>query len=217
MPNTKVPSNMTSFTMPTMQRLTTGTLYTTPVGVKYIEVEMVGGGSGGSSSGTAARNSGAAGGNTTFSTFLTANGAGATQDPGAGTDGADGGTATTSAPAIAIIVSTGAKGSGVFFYNQTTLYTGGPLGANTPIGGATSGSANVNTGCGGRGGGTGAIAALNGLAGGGGGYIKAIIADPSATYAFAIGAGGSGGAAGTSGNPGGNGGSGIIIVREFYQ
>jgi hypothetical protein len=44
-----------------------------------------------------------------------------------------------------------------------------------------------------------------------------LIASPSATYAYAVGAGGTGQAAGTSGSAGGAGAAGIIVVEEFYQ
>ena len=58
-----------------------------------------------------------------------------------------------------------------------------------------------------------------GGAGGGGaagGYISAMIAAPSGTYSYAIGAGGTAGAAGTNGFAGAGGASGFILVEEYY-
>jgi hypothetical protein len=48
--------------------------------------------------------------------------------------------------------------------------------------------------------------------------MKFLIASPSASYAYAVGAGGSAGTAGTGSNAtaGGAGGSGVIIIQEFY-
>ena len=62
------------------------------------------------------------------------------------------------------------------------------------------------------------ISTLRSTAGGGGagGYVEKIIASPSATYSYAVGAGGTAGTAGSGGSAGGAGGSGIIIVEAYY-
>ena len=73
-------------------------------------------------------------------------------------------------------------------------------------------------GAGGGGGGfTNITSCYSGSGGGSGGYLDAIIAAPSATYTYAIGAAGTAGAAGTSGAAGAAGGSGFIIVEEYYE
>ena len=63
--------------VPTIQKFTSGSgTYTTPTGVKYIKVNMVGAGGGGGGGGTVATiTTGSDGGNTTFgTTLLVANG-----------------------------------------------------------------------------------------------------------------------------------------------
>lgn len=205
----------------TVTRLLSGSgTYLPPAGVKYIEIEMVGGGGGGAGSGTGG-SSGTAGngGNTTFGTFLTAGG-------GVGATAyvcAAGGSPTATAPAIVITQAIGSGGSGGIY--QQANVPGAPGGAS-PFGGNGQGSsagANVgitggaNTGSGGSGGSTSGTVASSGAGGGSGGYIKALIQSPlSSGYAYTVGAGGSIGAAGTSGVVGATGGSGVIIIKEFY-
>jgi hypothetical protein len=46
--------------------------------------------------------------------------------------------------------------------------------------------------------------------------VEKLIVNPSATYAYSVGAGGSGGTASGDGSVGGAGGSGVIIIDEFY-
>jgi hypothetical protein len=94
-----------SFTAPTITRLTTGTgTYTTPSGVKYIIVEMVGGGGGGSGGGLASIGAGGNAGNTTFGTSLhtTSGGNGGSVPWGAG---GTGGSVTLGAGGTAIVFS----------------------------------------------------------------------------------------------------------------
>ena len=55
-----------------------------------------------------------------------------------------------------------------------------------------------------------------GAGGGAGGYLMAIVPSPSATYAYAVGAGGSGGSAGTGGNGGGAGAAGRIVITAYF-
>jgi hypothetical protein len=219
-----------TYTAPTIQTFTTGSgTYTTPSGVKYITVEMVGGGGGGAgSSSNASGGTGGTGGTSTFgSSLLTCTG-------GAGGTGGNpsvvgaGGTATLNSPAIGISFDGqsggGGEAQGAFAINQSS----GP-GGNTPfLGGGQSISSSsaaiagqtaiANTGSGGGGGvyvnsSTGAFC---GAGGGAGSYIKATISSPSSTYSYAVGAGGTAGTAGTSGAAGGAGAAGIIIVTEYY-
>lgn len=199
---------------PTLQIFLTGSgTYTLPVGATYIEIEMVGAGGGGGGNGAG----GSAGGNTTFGTsFLVANGGAGGGAPAGG--GGTGGTATATGGGFSGIALSGGQGTGAGSVNN--IMGGG--GASSPFGGAGGGGTNSqqgsnaipNTGSGG--GGAGGLAGAPPPGGAGaGGYIKGIITSPSATYAYAIGAGGTQGAAG-GGNGGGLGGDGIIIVTEHY-
>ena len=210
---------LTTFTGPTVQTLTSGSsTYYTPAGVKWLEVEMVGGGGGGGEATGGA--TGSTGGNTTFGTsLLTANGgvggSGTSAGPSAG------GSATVSAPAIQKVALTGTGGDSGFTAVATMFPTSG-AGGSSPFGGRgpsrinNSGDAAIaNTGSGGSGGG-GAAGGQSGSGGAAGGYIKAIITTPVSSYAYAVGASGAGGT-GNAGNDGGPGGSGIIIVTEYYQ
>lgn len=181
---------------PTMQVFTSGTgTYTTPAGVKYIKVEMVGGGGGGSSNGGAPSN----GTNTTFGTaLLTAN----------ANNSRAGGSFTINAPAYGFGVTGGTGGERTAWSGATfTLEGPGGIGGSSFFGGSDSAY-----GAGGEGafvsaGGT----AASGIGGGAGGYVCAYIDGPSATYSYTVGAGGAG--AGT----GANGVGGVIIVTEYYQ
>jgi len=206
-----------TYTSPTVQRFTSGSgTYTTPAGVLYIQVKMVGGGGGGFGANGSAT-SGGTGANTTFGTSLltTNGGVGASGVISPGT----GGTATLNAPAIGSRFD-GADGNGG---QQTTpsagTLTGGSGGA-TPFGGAgrsganaAGGAAKANTG--GGGGGAGSIGSNDSGAGGGAGaFIDAIIPSPAATYSYTV---GGGGAAGGGVTAGGAGAAGYIEVIEFRQ
>lgn len=217
----------TTIPSPTTQKFTSGSgTYTAAAGVKWIQVEMIGGGGGGAAgfnSGGSSTQFGGNGGNTTFgSSFLTANG---------GTGGqfgsVAGGTATIGAGAAGTAL-TGATGGGAWNNANLNGPNGtGAMGASTPFGGGAPGISNgvgsaavANTGAGGGGGGY-AQAATGANSGGGGaagGYIKAVVSPVSATYAYAIGSAGTGGpTTGSSGGQvGGAGGSGYIIVTEYY-
>lgn len=199
---------------PTSQIFLTGSgTYTKPAGVKYIEVEMVGGGGGGGGNG----GGGSTGGTTTFGTsFLACVGGAGGGAPSGG--GGSGGAASVTGGGFTGIALTGGSGNGAGSVN----FTPGGVGAASPFGGAGGGgtgsqqgqNATDNTGSGGGGAGGTASAPPPGGAGAGG-YIKGRITSPSGTYAYAVGAGGTQGAAG-GGNGGGLGGEGIIIVNEFY-
>lgn len=209
---------------PTVQRFTSGSgTYTTPAGVKWIRVRMVGGGGGGGGSGNSGTGgAGGAGGNTTFGTsLLVANGGGG----GGGTASAPGagGSASLGTGPIGTAL-TGGRGQGGGG-NGTNNFTAGGSGASTPFGGAGGGgepstggySAITNSGSGGGGGGSGS-ANYSGSGGGGGGFVDAIISSPSSSYSYAVGSAGAAGTAGTgTAATGGSGGSGVIIVEEYYH
>lgn len=217
------------YVAPTVQKFTSGSgTYTTPAGVKYIRVRMVGGGGGGGGGGSAGGSAGGAGGNTTFGTsLLTANG-GSGGDSWSGNTGGAGGTATISSPAVGTAMQGGAGSATPFFMGSGAPTSSGGSGAASPFGGqgssivGTSATNNKhardNTGSGGAGGGSTAGTNIGGGGGGGaGGYIDAIITSPSATYSYSVGAGGTAGNNGTNGGGGGVGGSGVIIVEEYYE
>jgi|GEM_PF-1903856 len=215
------------FIAPTVQKLTSGSTYTLPLlprMPKYIRVRLIGGGGGGGGSGTSGTAGGSDGGSTTFgSSLLTANGGGKAAS-GTPPTGASGGTATVASPAINIITTTGGSGGGSSF-TASAVSRPGAVGASSPFGAggqssmsAAGGSAVANTGAGGGGGGIdGTVSIYTGASGASGGYLEAIIASPSATYAYAVGASGTAGASGSGGYAGGAGAAGIIVVEEYYQ
>src|SRR5258708_3179265 len=186
--------------------------YTTPAGVLYLFVRMVGGGGGGEGSGTAARGAGGNGVNSTFGASLTCTGGiggtDATSQTGSGASGGDvnisGGGAAGATSALALV--DGASGGG------TPFGSGGWGGIANVAGGAAS----SGTGAGGGGGG-GVTGGAAGAGGSGAGYLEKIITSPAASYNYVVGAQGAAGSAGTGGVAGGAGGSGIIIVDEFYN
>lgn len=220
-------------TLPTISVVTAGShiggfsangsgTYTTPSGVLYIRVKMVGGGGGGQGSSTSGwAPTAGIGGTTTFGTSLLT----ATGGNGGSIQGGPGGTPTVNSPAITFAASIGSYGGcGQNKSSSTELASG--YGASTPLGGGSTGNLGatvgynglVNTG-GGASGGSLASAASGTIGGGGGGgaYIDAVIYNPLSTYTYSVGAGGAAGAAGSGGQPGGAGGSGIIIVEEYYK
>lgn len=214
-------------TLPTIQRFTSGSgTYTTPAGVKYIKVKMVGGGGGGAGGGTSAGTAATAGGSTTFGSSLLTAGGGAAGG-WATTSGVAGGSPTVNSPAVALVsVSGGRGGASSFNGSNTNLYPAPVDGGVSFFGGSGNGggpntagqAALVNTGSGGGGGNTNNTTAnYSGSGGGAGAYIEAIITSPSSSYSYAVGAAGSAGGAGSNGFAGGAGGSGIIIVEEYYQ
>lgn len=176
----------------------------------YQRARGIAGGGGGSGNG-AGTGSGMIGGSTTYGTTLivATGGAGGIQG---GTVGVAGGTATLGSGPIGVALS----GGGGPCPSQTTNATGTP-GASSPFGGGGGGTAQDtgtyggdNTGAGGG------AAGGNGAGGGGGaagGYFDAIIYNPAASYAYAVGAGGAGGGVGGV-NAGG---SGVLIVEDHFQ
>lgn len=213
-------------TVPTIQKFTSGTgTYTTPAGVQYIRVLMVGGGGGGGGSGSNGGSipSGSAGGNSTFgTTLLVANGGAGGPGGGDSLGGGAGGTASLGTGPIGTALSGGNGGASP---SNAPITAGGSCGGDggvNPLGGSSPGAiaatAQVpvaNTGAGGAGAG-GGTTSYGGLGGGAGGYVNAIIGSPSATYSYAVGAAGAAGSAGTSGNAGTAGAVGYIEVTEYY-
>jgi hypothetical protein len=208
--------------VPTVQKFTSGSgTYTTPAGVTWIRVTMVGGGGGGGGGGSAG-GTGGTGGNTTFgTTLLTANGGGGGTGSGT-TTGGTGGTASLGSGPVGNALQ-GGTGEGSGFLDSAGRGQSGS-GASSPFGGAgtavwASNSATAaisNTGSGGGSGG-GGTTTPTGAGGGAGGYVDAIITSPSATYSYSVGAAGTAGAAGGGGGvAGAPGGSGLIIVEEHY-
>lgn len=209
---------------PSIQKFTSGSgTYTTPAGVLYIKVRMVGGGGGGGAAGSAGSpTAGTAGTASTFGSSLLSAGGGSGGAAGtsSGTSGAGGagGTSSLGTGPIGTALS-GATGS----TGQGQGNTWGGLGGNSAFGGGGAGFANstttggsgvANTGGGGAGGQS-ALTYFGGGGGGAGGFVDAIINSPSATYAYVVGAGNSGGTGGSA--TGGGGGSGYIEVTEYYQ
>ncbi len=200
-------------TTPTTQIFTSGSgTYTTPAGVLWLEVELIGGGGGGGAGGTGG-NTGAAGTATTFGT-LTGNGGSGGNVGGAG--GAGG------AASGGYDNQTGGSGQAAYIAGATALQGGS--GGNGIYGGAASGgngliaagTAAASSGAGG-GGGTATVNGQNaGTGGGAGGSVKAIIGSPAATYAYTVGSGGAGGTIGTGAQAGSAGAAGKIVVREHY-
>lgn len=209
---------------PTITKYTSGSgTYTTPAGVKFLVVEMVGGGGGGSAASTGTPTNGTSGGNTTFgSSLLTAYGGAAPVGGTGAVSGGLGGSFTINSPASGQGFNGGDGGAGAYLSGTTGDNAGGSGGSN-PFGGSpTGGKSNTagtagyaNTGAGGSGGGIGATGtATAGAGGGAGGYIYAVINNPSATYSYSVGAGGNGGTGYTNG---GAGAAGIIIIYEYYE
>lgn len=219
-----------SFTAPTVQKFTSGSgTYTTPAGVLYLRVRMVGGGGGGAGSSDDTGNGGSAG-NGTSSTFgsslLTAGGGSGASNPGGENQGGAGGTITVNSPAISLASFNGIQGGGSSLWAATSTYLrpSGGFGAGSPFASGTQSAVTAsqtslaNTGVGGAGAGmSGSTSARPGAGGGSGGYIEAIIPNPTTSYAYSVGAAGSAGAAGTNGSAGSAGATGIIIVEEYYQ
>ncbi len=210
-----------AFIPPTVQSFTvsggSGT-YTTPAGVKWIRVKLVGGGAGGSGSGTGTSGGiSGAGGTTTFgSSLLTATGGSTSINYTAGAGGAG----TINSPAVNDGSFDGQFGQGgqTALSGQTLV---GGVGGSSLLGlggpGTVAGPApGKGYGSGGAGGQV-AGPANSGAGGGSGASVVAIIVNPSATYAYATGVLGTAGAAGTSGVAGAAGTQGAIFVTEYYQ
>lgn len=212
--STKVPTTAFVKTNPTKTVLTSGTgTYTTPTGVLYLKVRLVGAGGGGAGSGSGA-GTGGNGGNTTFgASLLTGTGGtgGASFAGGGGGGGATGGDVNIAGGggSLGNNIANTSGGNGA-----TIIFGGAGVGGSATSAG---GAASSNTGAGGGGAGCGTQTA-SGQGGGAGGYVEKLITSPLATYAYAVGAAGTAGIAGTGSGVaiGGAGASGIIIIEEFY-
>lgn len=183
---------------PTMQIFASGSgTYTTPTGVKYIKIEMVGGGGGGGG-GSVTNLTPTSGTNTTFGTsLLTAN----------TNSGRTGGGYTINSPAYGFGVTGGTGGQHTAWSGATfTIQGAGGLGGSSYFGGSNSAYGAGGEGVAVSSSGT----AASGMGAGAGGYICAYIDNPSSSYSYTVGTGGSGGG-------GTNGASGVIIVTEYYQ
>lgn len=193
----------------------------------YLRVRLIaGGGGGGGASNAGSPSSGGNGGASTFgSSLLSANGGtgGAVANgSGGGTGGAGGSASFGAATGTAL---TGGSGNGGNNGAPGTQSIQGGGGASSPLGGSGGGAiglnngsaASANSGAGGGGGGGNGGAFASGGGGGAGGFVDAIIASPSASYSYAVGAAGTAGGSGTGGTAGGAGGSGYIEVTEYYQ
>lgn len=197
--------------------------YTAPADCKYIRVRMVGGGGGGagnSSNGSNFHFPGGDGGDTTFSDMTAFGGQG-----GVGTQqrGGRGGLFD-----LGSRIGYGHYGQGgddsTGHGTQAGSSTGGQ-GGNSMLGGGGSSMGNAGNGetaeSNSGGGGSGATGVnhtgynYGGAGGAGGGGIDAIIANPTGSYSYSVGAGGAQ-AAGSNYTSGG-GGTGIIIIDEFYK
>ncbi len=211
--------------VPTVQKFTSGSgNYTTPAGVLYINVIMVGAGGGGAGSGTGAGgNAGATGATSTFGTTLLSCVGGTGGAAGSSQSGGAGGTASLGA-AIGTAL-TGGSGMPNPESNVALVFpTAGAGGANS-LGGAGGGgpsngagqNGTANTGAGGGGGGM-ISTGVSGCGGGAGGFVDAIITPTAGqVFAYVVGAGGTAGTAGSGGQAGGTGAAGYIEVREYYQ
>ena len=212
---------------PTITTYTSGSgTYTTPAGVKYIVVEMVGGGGGGAGGGSTGATNGATGGTTSFGSLsATGGGGGLAAQVGGGYTGSTGGVGSggdinayggTSASNVPGNSSLGTPTNNYAPCGGNSIYGGGGQGGTNGGGAGAAGY-----GYGGGGGGAGGTNAGGGITassgGGGGGYCRKVISNPSATYSYAVGAGGASGTVGTNGSAGGAGSGGIILIYEYYE
>lgn len=219
-----VTSVKADFTRPTIQRFTSGSgIYTTPSGVKWLRIRMVGGGGGGGGNGTSGAGNGTAGGDTTFGTLTAAGGGRGLLATSGTAGGADAGGSASGSPNVLGISGQRGQGGPIVTNASPSSNQCGGTGGSSFFGGAGAGvhatagqaaAANTGSGGAGAGGNTSAYPAFGGSAGA---YIEHIITSPSSTYSYGVGSGGSGGSAGTSGLAGGNGAAGLIIVEEHYQ
>jgi hypothetical protein len=191
----------------------------------WLELEMVGGGGGGGGGGASGQGSGSAGNSTTWGGITCGGGQGGTISSTPSMGGAVSGT-TTGYQILASLTGSG-TGSPIGSNGSTGITLGGGTGGSTPLGGGgsgtygTNGTIGVNNTGAGAGGGTSGTTTASYPGGGGaaGAYFRAILSNPTGTFAWAVGAGGALGSAGTgtgAGN-GAKGGDGAILVREHYQ
>ncbi len=219
-----------STTGPTTQNFTSGSAatYTTPAGVKWIKVRMVGAGGGAGGIGLTTGPDGSDGGDSIFNSIHAKGGGhgGGTATFASGTAGI-GGTAGTGTATFRVTGQAGgqaaitANGAG-----ESAAGGNAPFfcGAGQPAASESVATVNGNNGVANTGGGgSGSIAegsnALGCSGGGGGGeYLELIISNPAGTYVYTVGAVGAGGiGTGTSAGTGGSGAAGFITVEEHYN
>lgn len=186
----------------------------------YLHVQAVGGGGGGAGGGPSAATA-STGGTTTFGSSLITcpGGTGGSGNAGPGGNGATPTALGTGAIGLSQKGTQGTPGS----TSPTPAGNGGSSpyfggGATGSVAGAGGVDGQPNSGGGGQGG-SASGGTVTGGGGGSGAFVDAIISSPSATYAYAVGAGGaaSAGSGGSGPQAGGNGAAGQIIVKEFYQ
>jgi len=191
----------------------------------YLIVDAVGSGGSGAGSGGSG-GSGTNGDATTFgSSFISAGGGVAAAISGPGGQGGTPSVTIGSTGAMVLISLEGNGGEGASGGGSEPAGSNGHSGGAGPFGAQTRSnnfaaavSAVANSGCGGAGAGLGVTASLGtGAGGGAGAYCRVLIPNPSATYAYSVGASKSGGSAGTNGYAGGSSGSGQIIMAAHYQ
>lgn len=225
---------------PTRTVLTTGSgTYTTPAGVQYLRVRMVGPGGGGGHSSNGAgdgANGNVSANDTVFGNLTAGKGQAGPGSSSGSTNGGAGGSATVGVGWTQVLALVGGQGgaSAEYDVNATTaantiVRPQGGKGGSTPWAGGTQASAGStasvapNSGEGGSGGGYAASGtdgnARTGGGGGGGGYVEAITQpSPSQTFAYTVAAGGIGGTTGTGAGSvlGSTGAAGQIVVDEYY-
>lgn len=210
----------------TLKSFTTGSgTYTTPSGVRWLRVRLVGGGGGGGASVSSNARQGSNGADTTFGSSVAKGGGGGSSftTPSGGVGGTTG---TIGGDTISGFTIAGGGGAAGVISAGSHVYQPGGSGGNSYFGGGggtvISGAAYIgaaNTGGGGGGGSAGGAALYTGGGGGAGGYTEVLIVpttNQEFSYSVASAAGGGTTDDGTNGNSGGSGGSGIIIVEEQY-
>jgi hypothetical protein len=219
---TEIQTGQTSWTAPTIQKLTSGTTYYTPAGAKFLKVRWVGAGGGGCGIGASTAPTGSVGGTTSFNGITAIGGSGGLGSTTVnGQLGGAGGTGGTGTADLRIPGQAGFPGPTAL--GGTGSYGGG-AGGNSYLGfgGAWTGqgvNGNAGTGYGSGGSGAGGAAGATNSGGGGGGgeYCELLIKQPAASYPMAIGTGGAGGiGTGTGAKTGGAGIDGVIEVTEYY-
>jgi len=196
--------------------------YTVPSGARWLSVKMVGGGGGGAvGAASGGANNGSTGGNTTFGTGIASGGPGGFVND----NGGIGVASTMISGGVGLALAGGDGGPSAAPYGTGRAANEGGQGGSSALGGAGSGKGGSNEasggngqantgGGGGAGGGSNAPGTYAGGGGASGGYVECIIASPSATYSYAVGAGGAGGNNGS--RVGGTGGSGVIYVVAYF-
>lgn len=199
--------------VPTIQVFSSGSgTYSTPAGVLYLRVRMVGGGGGGGAASFSGSGTGGNGGDTSFNSIV-AKGGGGGPYVGAPYYSALGGSGGGGTAALRI-----AGGGGSSAVNGYALVGG--VGGSSAFGGAARSAgysavgepAAAGSGSGGSGGNSGGTC---GGSGGAGEYVEVLVPTPAPSYSYSVGGGGAGGPGGAA--VGGSGGSGFIEVTEHYQ